>query len=71
MFFHDLPIIYLNLSSIFFWRRIRHEKSWPGAWESERYTDWESSPQRLGGASINGFPVAPGSGMSCEKVREL
>ena len=63
MFFHDLPFIYLIV--YIFWKGILHEINRPGAWESERYTDLESSPQRLGGASIDGFPVAPGRGMSC------
>ena len=63
MFFHDLPIIYFIID--IFWRGNLHEINRPGAWESERYTDLESSPQRLGGASIDGFPVGPGSGMSC------
>ena len=63
MFFHVLPITYLIIE--IFWRGILHEINRPGAWESERYTDLESSPQRLGGASIDGFPLAPGGGMSC------
>ena len=63
LFYHYLAIIYLIID--IFWRGILHEINRPGAWESERYTDLESSPQRLGGASIDGFPVAPGRGMSC------
>ena len=62
MFFHDLPFIYLI---IYFLERHSPLINRPGAWESERYTDLESSPQRLGGASIDGFPLAPGGGMSC------
>ena len=60
MFYHGLAITYLIID--IFCRGILHEINRPGAWESERYTDLESSPQRLGGASIDGFPAAPGSG---------